>query len=235
MARVRLVNLEALAARSFASNARHVLQPAASPGRRGNVAVIAAGTGLGEAMLWWDGAQHRPIASEGGHADFAPRGARQQALAQWLEGRFGHASVERVLSGPGLANVYDFLCEDGVIDEPATLHQRIAHADDRGSVVGELALERSSARCVAALELFVDVYGQEAGNLAVRCVAAGGVVLGGGIAPKILPALVAGDRFRRAFAAKGRFAHFLEGLALDVALDPRAPLLGAAYLACAAR
>lgn len=235
---VRLVNdLEALAYGTLflPGDARHALQPTASPERRGNVAVIAAGTGLGEAMLWWDGEQHRPIASEGGHADFAPRGAQQQALAQWLEGRFGHASVERVLSGPGLANVHDFLCEDGAKGERDAVHARMASAEDRGSVVGEVALSGASPCCVAALELFVDVYGQEAGNLAVRCVAAGGVVLGGGIAPKILPALIAGDRFRRAFAAKGRFGDFLAGLAVDVVLDPRASLLGAAHLARAGR
>jgi glucokinase len=117
----------------------------------------------------------------------------------------------------------------------SSTHARIASAEDRGSVVGEMALSGTSARCVAALELFVDVYGQEAGNLAVRCVAAGGVVLGGGIAPKILPALIAGDRFRRAFTAKGRFGDFLAGLVVDVVLDSRAPLLGAAHLARAGR
>ncbi len=235
---VRLVNdLEALAFGTLflGTGARHALQAPATPDRTGTVAVIAAGTGLGEAMLWWDGTRHHPIASEGGHADFAPRNARQQALAEWIERRFGHASIERVLSGPGLASVYDFLGEHGSFDEPASHRTRIAQAEDRGALVGELAIAGASPRCVAALELFVDVYGQEAGNLALRCLAVGGVVLGGGIAPKILPALVEGDRFRRAFAAKGRFEPFLGQLAIDLALDPRAALLGAAHLALAGR
>lgn len=230
---LRVVNdLEALSTGvlRLPAESRHVLQRGTRRAGDGNVAVIAAGTGLGESMLWWDGARHRAIASEGGHADFAPRGARQEAFARWLEGRFGHASVERALSGPGLVNVHAFLRETESIDEPAPVSSAIAHGD-AAAQIAEAALAGASPRCVAALALFVDIYGQEAGNLATRTVATGGLFVGGGIAPKILPALVHDDRFLRALRAKGVFAPALAAIPVLLVTDPRAGLLGAAWSA----
>lgn len=230
---VRLVNdLEALATGvlHLPASAQHVLQAGARAPGDGNVAVIAAGTGLGESMLWWDGARHRAIASEGGHADFAPRGPRQEAFARWLECRYGHASVERALSGPGLVNGYTFLRDEEKRDEPAWLREAIA-AGDAAAEIAAAALAGRSLLCVEALGLFVDVYAQEAGNLATRCIATGGVFLGGGIAPRILPALERDDRFLRAFHARGVFAPVLERIAVRVICDPRAGLFGAAHCA----
>jgi glucokinase len=196
----------------------------------GNVAVVAAGTGLGEAMLFFDGERHHPVASEGGHAGFAPRTEPEIELLRFLRRRFGgHASWERVLSGPGLRNLYDFERERSGVAEPAWLAKRLAEGDGAAAVSGA-ALAREDPVCERALERFVTLLGVEAGDLALRCVALGGVCLCGGIAPKILPALQAGG-FLEAFADKGRFAGALRSVPVRVALDPEAPLLGAAHFA----
>lgn len=206
------------------------LNPGQDPSRKGNVAVIAAGTGLGEAMLFWDGKWHHPIASEGGHADFAPRTDQEVALFRYLSTKFGgHVSYERILSGPGLVNVYRFLRDTGYAAEPAWLRERLGEGDP-GATVSEIGLAGGHPLCVAALELFSSVYGAEAGNLALKCLAVGGVFVGGGIAPKILPALENGS-FMRGFVDKGRFSDLLKGMRVSVALNPRAPLLGAAHYA----
>ncbi len=207
-----------------------VLQPGERRLFDGNVAVIAAGTGLGEAMLIFDGARHQPVASEGGHAGFAPRSDPEIELLRFLRRRFdGHASWERVLSGPGLRNLYDFERERSGLAEPAWLGTRLAEGDGAAAVSGA-ALAREDVVCERALERFVTLLGVEAGDLALRCVALGGVCLCGGIAPKVLPALQAGG-FLEAFADKGRFAQALRSLPVRVALDPGAPLLGAAHFA----
>jgi glucokinase len=187
------------------------------PDARGNAAVISAGTGLGEAGLYWDGEQHLPFPSEGGHADFAPRDDAQLALHRFLEAEVGHVSYERVCSGIGLANVYRFL------GGPAA---------DAGEICAA-ALAGTDERAVAALDLMVSIYGAEAGNLALTVMATGGVYLGGGIAPKILPKLSDGI-FMRAFTAKGRFAELLERVPVRVILNDQAALLGAARRAAAA-
>lgn len=207
-----------------------VLNPGQDPSRKGNAAVIAAGTGLGEAILFWDGKWHHPIASEGGHADFAPRTDQEVALFRYLATEFGgHVSYERILSGPGLVNVYRFLRDSGYAAEPAWLRERLGEGDP-GATVSEIGLAGGHPLCVAALELFSSIYGAEAGNLALKCLAAGGVFVGGGIAPKILAALENGS-FMRGFADKGRFSDLLKGMRVSVALNPRAPLLGAAHYA----
>jgi glucokinase len=208
----------------------HVLNSGAQPGRKGNVAVIAAGTGLGEALLYWDGAQYHPIASEGGHADFAPQDDREIDLLRYLRDRFhGHVSTERVLSGPGLDNIYTFLRDRGYYVESPQLAAALAQGDPNAAIT-RLGLAGTEPLCVAALEMFATLYGAEAGNLALTCVALGGVFIGGGIAPKMLPVL-AGGAFLRGFTAKGRFTEFMKKIEVRVALNPRAPLLGAAHYA----
>jgi glucokinase len=207
------------------------LNPQASARRPGNIGVIAAGTGLGEAMLYWDGQRFRPLASEGGHADFAPRQTREIELLGYLQERFGsHISYERVLSGPGLANIYEFLRDRQYAPEPAWLHQRLAAAADRSAAIAEAGLDGSAPLCELALEMFASLYGAEAGNLALRTLAVGGIYVGGGIAPKLITLLRKGA-FIRSFVAKGRFESFLRGLSVQVALSPEAGLIGAAHYA----
>lgn len=230
-AEVRLINdLEAnaygIAALEPADFA--VLNPGA-PDALGNLAIIAAGTGLGEAGLAWDGAQHHPFATEGGHADFAPRSALEMELLRYLLDRFDHVSYERVVSGPGLLNIYRFLRDTGRGEEPAWLAQALRQQDP-SAVIAEAAQAGKSALCVEALDLFVAVYGAEAGNLALKVLATGGVYLGGGIAPKILSTLKE-PTFLEAFAAKGRMRPLLEAMPVRVILNDLAALLGAARCA----
>lgn len=231
--RVKLLNdLEAAAygMLHLAPDAFAVLNRGAQPKRRGNVAVIAAGTGLGEAILFWDGRVHHPSATEGGHVSFAPCTDQEIELLRYLREKLeGHVSVERVLAGPGLENLYRFLRDSGYAEEPAWLAQRL-QSGDAAATITQLGLAGEQRLCVAALELFASIYGAEAGNLALKCLAVGGVFVGGGIAPKILPVLQRGG-FMQAFTDKGRFADLLRSLEVRVALNPRAPLLGAAYYA----
>ena len=197
--------------------------------RRGNMALLAAGTGLGEALIVWDGARHLAVGSEGGHVDFAARTDLEVELLQFLRREFGRVSYERVLSGPGILNVYRFLRARSRVPEPDWLRARMAGGDP-SAVISESALAERDACCVEALDLFVSIYGAEAGNLALKCVAVGGVYVGGGIAPKMLPALQKGG-FLKAFIDKGRFDKLMKTLEVNVALNPRAPLIGAAHYA----
>lgn len=202
------------------------LQPGRS--REGNKVLIAAGTGLGQALLIWHQGHHHVVASEGGHVDFAPRDDLQTRLLTHLRREHGRVSYEHVLSGPGLVAVYRFLRQDGPT-EPAWLTQALS-GEDEAQVISEAALERRDPVCAAALDLFVSVYGAEAGNLALKAVAVGGVIVAGGIAPKILSALSAGA-FIRAFRDKGRMAKLMADVPVHVALNPETPLLGAASVA----
>lgn len=198
--------------------------------RKGNIAVIAAGTGLGEAMLYWDGSQYHPIASEGGHADFAPRDEEQDGLLRYLRRKHGeHVSYERVLSGPGMLDVYRFLRAASDEPEPAWLTQAMAR-EDPSAVVTQAGLAEKDPVCVRAVEMFSSIYGAEAANLALKFLAVGGVLLGGGIAPKMLAALDKGH-FMRTFTAKGRYSDLLRAIPVKVSLNPRAALLGAAHYA----
>jgi glucokinase len=182
-------------------------------------------------MLVWDGARHVAVASEGGHASFAPRSDDEIELLRFLRAEFGgHVSVERVCSGLGLRNVYHFAREKSGEPEPEWLASRM-QKEDVGAVVGEVGMQGGDPVCARALELFLSIYGNEAGAMALRCVASR-VILGGGIAPKLLPALQRGG-FLRAFSDKGRFREMLEGVEVSVCLEPRAPLLGAAHAAAA--
>lgn len=204
-----------------------VLQPGVK--RKGNIAVIAAGTGLGEAILYWDGERHHPLSSEGGHADFAPRTDHEIELLTYLRREFGHVSYERLLSGPGLFNIYRFLRDSGFAPEPDWLRSRLMQGDP-ADVISQIGLAREHVLCARALDLFASVYGAEAGNLALKAFAVGGVYVGGGIAPKILPKLQDGT-FLHAFCDKGRFAELMQTIEITVSLNPRAPLIGAAHYA----
>ena len=227
---VKLLNdLEAAAHGMLHLEPAESLAVQAGVARRGNIAVIAAGTGLGEAILVWDGTRHLAIASEGGHADFAPRNDREIDLLRFLQKEYGHVSYERVLSGPGLFNVYRFLRESGYAPEPAWLKERMERADP-SAVVSEVGLAGAEALCAKALDLFVSVYGAAAGNLALKALAVGGVYLGGGIAPKIRQKMLDGT-FLSAFRDKGRFAALMQSIPVYLALNAEAPLLGAAHVA----
>lgn len=203
-----------------------VLQPGA---RRGHLALIAAGTGLGQALIVQDGDRRHVIASEGGHTDFAPRTELEDGLLVFLRREFGRVSYERVLSGPGLFNIYRFLRETGIAPEAAAVAAAM-RADDPAAVITTQGLAGTDALCVRAVDVFVGVYGAEAGNLALKVLALGGVLVGGGIAPRILPRLTAGG-FLAAFRDKGRLEPLMADIPVRIVLDPRAPLVGAAVVA----
>lgn len=200
-----------------------------APAAQGNAGVLAAGTGLGEAGLFWDGERHRPFSCEGGHADFAPRDALEVELLRHLTDKFGHVSYERVLSGPGLQNIYEFLRESGRGKETPSVVEAMRDQDG-AAVIAQAALERRCKLCVDALELFVSIYGAEAGNVALKFMAFAGVYLGGGIAPKIVGKLQDGA-FMRAFVAKGRMQPLLESMPVRVILNSKTALHGAARYA----
>jgi glucokinase len=195
----------------------------------GNQAVIAPGTGLGEAGLFWNGNQHQVYACEGGHADFAPQGDLQIELLRFLASRYGHVSYERVLSGPGLVNVYEFLRTKGSGEEPAGFSEKLKGTDP-AAMISRAALEGTNRLAGQALDLWISVYGAEAGNLALKAMATGGIFLGGGISPKILPKLT-GPLFMQAFLDKGRLRPLLEGIPVKVITNDNAGLLGAARCA----
>jgi len=205
------------------------LNPTGRP-LNGNRAVIAAGTGLGEAILYYDGMAYHPIGSEGGHSDFAPVTAQQDELLSWMRKRFpGHVSYERILSGPGIYTLYEFLSQSGYAQEPASM-KHIPEGQDRSAMVSECALNEKDPLCLEALRMFAEIYGAEAGNLALKSMSLGGVYIGGGIAPKILPILTR-NHFMNAFARKGRFEEMLRGIQVKIALNPETALMGAAYFA----
>jgi glucokinase len=192
----------------------------------GNACVVAAGTGLGEAGMYWDGMRYRPFATEGGHADFAPATDREDALLAWLRRRHGHVSWERLVSGMGIRNIFEFLCAESGLDVTAALAAR-GGAGDATALVAQRATDGSCELCVETMELFASLYGREAGNLALKHLALGGVYLGGGIAPKNLE-LLRGSAFLDAFFAKGRMMSLMQRMPVRVILDSRAPLFGAA-------
>ncbi|HXR17567.1 MAG TPA: glucokinase [Terriglobales bacterium] len=197
----------------------------------GNQAVISAGTGLGEAGMYWDGVKYHIFASEGGHADFAPRNELEMDLFRYLSGRFGHVSYERIVSGPGLVNVFHFLRDTGRGTEPQWLTEEMSHADP-AAAISRAALAGKCALCEQALDLFVSVYAAEAGNLALKLMATGGVYLGGGIAPKML-AKLSGPLFMHSFVGKGRMQPLLETIPVKVITNDKTALMGAARCAAA--
>jgi glucokinase len=196
----------------------------------GNRALISAGTGLGECFLVWDGRHHTPYPSEGGHCDFAPRNEDEIDLLRFLRQKYsGRISFERVVSGQGLTNVYEFLREVRGVDEPAWLAERMS-TEDRNAVITELAMAARSEICEKATDMFVSAYGAEAGNLALKVLSVGGLYVGGGIAPRILEKLKDGS-FIKAFTDKGRLSQLLVNTPVRIILESRTALLGAAAYA----
>ena len=192
----------------------------------GNMAVISPGTGLGEAGIFWDGRKHIPFACEGGHCDFAPRTELELALLKHLFHPYGHVSFERVLSGSmGIPNIYAFLRDTGRIAESPAIVELLKH-NDTGAVISTAAAEASCPLCVQTMQLFTSILGAEAGNLALKTMATGGVFIGGGIAAKTLQ-LLRQPALLEAFFAKGRFSEFMHKIPLRVILNERAALLGA--------
>ncbi len=228
--RVRLMNdLEttAIGALHLSAHEFHCLNPGES--HPGNKAVIAAGTGLGQAFLFWDGEQHRAAATEGGHADFSPQTEFQYGLLRFLQRKYAHVSWEHILSGAGLHELYCYLIEElGRSPNPETA-QRLEE-EDPGSVIGSMAVAGKCPVCLEAVDHFVEAYGAQAGNLALTVFALGGVYVGGGIAVKLLPRMVSG-KFLSAFYHKERFEGFMARIPVHIILNPQASVIGAAHIA----
>jgi glucokinase len=199
----------------------------------GNQAVIAAGTGLGEAGMYWDGVQYHIFACEGGHADFAPRDELETELLGYLASRYGHVSYERVVSGPGLVNIFDFLRDTKRGTEPRWFTEEMLRGDP-AAAISRAAMEGRCPLCEQALDIFISIYAAEAGNLALKLMATGGVYVGGGIAPKILPKLMA-PCFMQSFVGKGRMQPLLESIPVRVIINEETALMGAARCAVAAK
>lgn len=193
----------------------------------GPIAVIAPGTGLGEAFLIWNGQSYQPLPSEGGHTDFAPATELELELLAYLQPRIGHVSYERVCSGIGIPNLYKFLRDCGKYEEPAWLRVELAKVKDVTPIIVQAGLDESAEICVATLDLFIGILGSEAGNLVLQILATGGVYLGGGIPARIITKLMGGP-FVDAFTRKGRFSELLSNVQVNVIVNPQAALLGAA-------
>lgn len=212
--------IDLLGAEDFALLNRGVDDPT------GTIAVVSAGTGLGQAFAYWNGSAHHPLPSEGGHADFAPRNERETELLLYLRAEHGRVSTERIVSGPGLANIYRFLHDTRHMPVSPAIAEEMRQRDP-AAVITAAALAGTCPLCGETLDLFVSLYGAEAGNVALRVLATGGVYLGGGIAPKIIQRLK-GPGFMQAFTAKGRLSPLLEAIPVRVILNEKTALLGAA-------
>lgn len=191
----------------------------------GNCAVISPGTGLGEAGMFWDGLRHHPFASEGGHADFGPRSEVEFEMMQFLKRDFGRVSYERLLSGPGLFNIYRFLRETGRGTEEQWLTAELTESDP-APIISAAAVSGRSSLCEQALAIFLEILGAEAGNLALKMMATGGVWLGGGIVAKLADTLLQSDAFMSGFTSKGKLSHVVEKIPVRVILNDQAALLG---------
>jgi glucokinase len=203
---------------------------AGAPHERGTRAVLAPGTGLGQAFLVWDGNHYHPLPSEGGHADFAPRNdVEMRLLAYWLE-RLGRVSYEHLLAGPGVGRIYEFLRAEGRFGESPELARALAAAPDANAAIGEAGLEGRDSLATETVRLWASLLGAEAGNLALRALALGGIYLAGGIVAKLTPVL-RGVTFRDAYLGKGRLGDFVAKIPVTVLLDDRAALRGAAHIA----
>ncbi len=195
----------------------------------GNQAMVSAGTGLGEVGIYFDGKKHHPFACEGGHSDFAPRNELEDDLLFYLRKKFDHVSYERVLSGPGLYNIYRFLI-DSKREEKDPKQFEMIESGDAPRMISDLGLKKKSKATIKTLEIFSSIYGAELGNVALKIFALGGLFLGGGIAPKILEVLKK-EAFMEAFLDKGRFADLLHTIPIQVVLNENAALLGSIYFA----
>jgi len=193
----------------------------------GPVAILGAGTGLGESIVVPTEAGPRVLASEGGHTDFGPRDEIEMDLLRFLMVRHGRVSVERVLSGAGLFAVYEFLTETGLAETTPAVRARLAEAEDPAAIVGKTAVAGDDPACVRSVEMFVSLYGAEAGNLALKVLPSGGLFVAGGIAPKLLPFMNRPDLFLESFLAKGRMRPLLERMRVSVITDTHVGLYGA--------
>ena len=193
----------------------------------GNRAVISAKTGLGVAGLYWDGFRHHPFACEGGHADFAPRNDLQAELLAFLQKKHGHVSCERILSGPGIRNIYDFLRDTHKAEEPASLRDQIGTARDSSALISQLALEGKAAICEQTMAIFVSILGAETGNCALRYMTTGGIFIGGIIAAKNVEKMK-DPAFLKAFLDKGRMGSLLQDMPVKVIVNDDCGLIGSA-------
>lgn len=212
------------------SEDEYVVLHAGKPGMHGNACVVSAGTGLGEAGMFWNGDGYIPFACEGGHTDFGPRNDEQIELLRYIRRDHRHVSYERVLSGMGLLNIYEFLRDTNRMEEPEWLSQELAKEDDQAATISRFAMEGKAQICVKALDIFAEIYGAEAGNAALKFMAFGGVFLGGGIAPKIIDKLKQ-PAFMEAFLDKGRMSAVMEYMPVKVIMNNRTALYGAARYA----
>ncbi len=197
------------------------------PAPQGAKGVIAPGTGLGEGFLVWDGMRYQPHPSEGGHTSFGPQSQLQLELLNYLDTIFGHVSYERVCSGIGIGNLYKFLRDGKGFEEPVWLAESLAEVEDPTPIIAQAALEEKAEICTQTMDLFVSILGSEAGNLALKVLATGGIYLGGGIPRRILP-LLKGKAFTEGFLDKGRFADMLTRVPVYVITHPAAGVFGAA-------
>ena len=193
----------------------------------GNRAVISAKTGLGMAGLYWDGFRHHPFACEGGHADFAPRNELQTELLGYLQKKYGRISCERILSGPGIKNIYDFLRDSAKAEEPEWLRSQLSTAPDPPAMISKLALEGKAAICDQALTIFVSVFGAQTGNCALNFMSTGGIFIGGVIAAKIVPKMK-DPVFLESFLDKGRMAAILKDMPVKIVVNDDCGIIGAA-------
>ncbi len=228
MSVVRLLNdLEAVAwgIPALGEDAFEILH-SGEDGAEGNACVVAAGTGLGEAGMYWDGTSHHPFATEGGHTDFAPLDDKELALMTHLRRKFGRVSWERVVSGMGIANIYQFLTHWHQADVPSWLREEIA-TGDAAAAIARASQRRHCPICAEAMKMFSGFYGREAGNMALKHMALGGVYLGGGVAQKNLELLHRGQ-FLQGFFDKGRMEPLVRRMPVRVIMEPNTPLYGAA-------
>jgi glucokinase len=200
---------------------------AGSEDAEGNRAVISARTGLGVAGLYWDGYRHHPFACEGGHSDFAPRNALEMELLAYLQKKYGRISYERLLSGPGIKNIYDFLRDARKADEPQWLKEQIAAAPDPPAVISQLAQEGKAAICDQTLSIFVSIYGAETGNCALNFLSTGGIFIGGSVAAKNVPKMK-DPIFMESFLDKGRMVDLLKEIPVTIVLNDDSGIIGAA-------
>lgn len=207
-----------------------VLNPGTPPKKRQALALIAAGTGLGEAILFWDGKSYRPMPSEGGHTDFAPNNDYEIELLRYLRSQFLHVSYERILSGPGLLAIYEYV-RDTKKNEPTWLAEKIK-VGDPAAEIAEAGLKGQAEIAKQSLELFASIYGAEAGNLALKSLSLDGVYVAGGMAPKLIKKLQDGT-FMKAFVNKGRYKRLLSNMPVKVVMNQQTALLGAASVAAA--
>ena len=193
----------------------------------GNRAVISARTGLGVAGLYWDGFRHHPFACEGGHSSFSPSNEMEIELLQYLHKKYGRVSCERLLSGPGIKNIYDFLRDTKKAEEPGWLKEQLATSHDAPALISQLALENKSAVCEQALSIFVGIYGSQTGDCALNFMSTGGIFIGGSIAAKIVPRMK-DPIFMQSFLDKGRMRGLLQDMPVKIVLNDDSGILGAA-------